>query len=49
MHLQDGRIDQPLATSTASLTIMFGILAATDHYAIVSSMIVRRARRNPLF
>jgi DNA-binding transcriptional LysR family regulator len=33
---------------TTSLTIMFGILAATDYYAIVSSMIVPRAERDGL-
>jgi DNA-binding transcriptional LysR family regulator len=33
---------------TTSLTIMFGILAATDYYAIVSHMIVPRARQEGL-
>ncbi|MDF0599376.1 LysR family transcriptional regulator [Psychromarinibacter sp. C21-152] len=33
---------------TTSLTVMFGILAATDYYAIVSSMIVPRAEREGL-
>ncbi|PDS35049.1 LysR family transcriptional regulator [Rhizobium anhuiense] len=33
---------------TTSLSIMFGILATTDYYAIVSEMIVTRARRDEL-
>jgi DNA-binding transcriptional LysR family regulator len=33
---------------TTSLTIMFGILAATDYYAIVSDMILPRAQREGL-
>ena len=33
---------------TTSLTIMFGVLATTDYYAIVSSIIVQRARREGL-
>jgi DNA-binding transcriptional LysR family regulator len=38
---------QPILQTT-SLTIMFGILAATDYYAIVSDLIVPRARREGL-
>lgn len=38
---------RPIIEST-SLAIMFGILRATDHYAIVSEMLLSRARREEL-
>ncbi|WP_336057133.1 LysR family transcriptional regulator [Nitratireductor sp. CH_MIT9313-5] len=48
-HVFGSRADQlrPIVQTT-SLTVMFGILAATDYYAIVSSMIVPRAEREGL-
>ena len=48
-HVFGGRAGhlRPIVQTT-SLTVMFGILAATNHYAIVSSMIVPRAEREGL-
>ncbi|WEX12098.1 LysR family transcriptional regulator [Chelativorans sp. AA-79] len=48
-HMLGSRAErlQPVL-QTSSLSIMFGILVATDYYAIVSEMILPRARRESL-